>query len=373
VKGDNIPRHFKGKAHIVFAILKSIYLALFILYQCLLQKQDVLIVDQLSASIPILKFSSARIIFYCHYPDKLLTKRTSLLKVLYRLPIDFIEEITTKMADMVVVNSNFTSSVYSTSFSYIQDVPKVLYPGINTLEYGQQYSSDMIDNDRVILLSINRFERKKNIGLAIESIKNITQKSVLLVIAGGYDPRVQENVSYLQELLSLSTNLKLKPLIWKNEPIPSECNVLFVTSFTDDQRSFLLAKARLLIYTPENEHFGIVPVEAMYSRVPVICCNSGGPTETVTEETGILCDPTPDSFGAAIVKVLAMKDNKMGENGRKRVVEKFTLDIFSDNLDRMVKEVLVADNFDSMVTFYIFWGFLSGLPLVIVGWIINTF
>lgn len=32
-----------------------------------------------------------------------------------------------------------------------------------------------------------------------------------------------------------------------------------------------------VLYTPEREHFGIVPVEAMYNQVPVIACNSGGP------------------------------------------------------------------------------------------------
>ena len=46
-----------------------------------------------------------------------------------------------------------------------------------------------------------------------------------------------------------------------------------------------------------QEHFGIVPVEAMYSYRPVIACNSGGPKESVLhEQTGFLCDPTPQSF-----------------------------------------------------------------------------
>lgn len=36
-----------------------------------------------------------------------------------------------------------------------------------------------------------------------------------------------------------------------------------------------------VVYTPANEHFGIVPVEAMYARKPVIACNNGGPTESI--------------------------------------------------------------------------------------------
>ena len=34
-------------------------------------------------------------VFYCHFPDLLLTHHTTVLRRLYRKPIDFIEEITT--------------------------------------------------------------------------------------------------------------------------------------------------------------------------------------------------------------------------------------------------------------------------------------
>lgn len=37
-----------------------------------------------------------------------------------------------------------------------------------------------------------------------------------------------------------------------------------------------------------GEHFGIVPLEAMYSKTGVVAVNDGGPTETVEDEvTGI--------------------------------------------------------------------------------------
>jgi glycosyltransferase involved in cell wall biosynthesis len=46
-----------------------------------------------------------------------------------------------------------------------------------------------------------------------------------------------------------------------------------------------------------GEHFGIVPIEAMYCQLPVVAVNDGGPTETVVDGlTGFLCDPDPESF-----------------------------------------------------------------------------
>ena len=58
---------------------------------------------QVSVCIPVLRLSRRRkkVLFYCHFPDQLLSQRASALKRLYRAPIDWMEERTTGMADMV--------------------------------------------------------------------------------------------------------------------------------------------------------------------------------------------------------------------------------------------------------------------------------
>jgi alpha-1,3/alpha-1,6-mannosyltransferase len=46
--------------------------------------------------IPLLRaFTSAQVLFYCHFPDMLLAQRSSLLRRLYRAPIDTLEQQTT--------------------------------------------------------------------------------------------------------------------------------------------------------------------------------------------------------------------------------------------------------------------------------------
>lgn len=57
--------------------------------------------------------------------------------------------------------------------------------------------------------------------------------------------------------------------------------VHFYAAISNETRKYLLRNAECVLYTPENEHFGIVPVEAMYSEVPIIADNSGGPRESV--------------------------------------------------------------------------------------------
>ena len=75
---------------------------------------------------------SAKILFYCHYPDQLLSDRSSLLKRLYRLPFDLTEEVTTGLADVIVCNSKFSRSVFRDTFRLLRHVaPGVLHPCVD--------------------------------------------------------------------------------------------------------------------------------------------------------------------------------------------------------------------------------------------------
>lgn len=58
-----------------------------------------------------------------------------------------------------------------------------------------------------MFLSINRFERKKNLSLALrayailrESSAENSNQAAQLILAGGYDSRLRENVEYFEEL-----------------------------------------------------------------------------------------------------------------------------------------------------------------------------
>jgi alpha-1,3/alpha-1,6-mannosyltransferase len=194
VRGDGIPREYNGKGHVLFAIIKAWYLALSILFKSWMgDKFDVLIVDQISASIPILRLTGSKILFYCHFPDKLLTKRTTFLKTIYRLPFDILEEVTTKMADVIVVNSEFTQGVFKKSFKWIPTIPQILYPGIRLESYDAKPAKDVMLNlpkNRKFLLSINRFERKKQIELAVQALEFLKVRpdfsELLLILAGDY-------------------------------------------------------------------------------------------------------------------------------------------------------------------------------------------
>ena len=162
--------------------------------------------------------------------------------------------------------------------------------------------------------------------------------------------RVEENVSYHNELVSLAESLKLEATTARNIvsalKVPDSIEVLFLLSVPSQMKAMLLKAATMLLYTPSNEHFGIVPLEAMLAGVPVLAANSGGPLETVVEgETGWL---RPAEEPAAWTKVMqeVLQDQAkeqlqaMGWLGNRRVKAEFSNTKMAKRLDEEIETMV---------------------------------
>ena len=124
-----------------------------------------------------------------------------------------------------------------------------------------------------------------------------------------------------------------------------EDSVEFRTSTPTHEKVELMTSSltHALLYTPSGEHFGIVPLEAMHCRLPVVAVDDAGPKETVATGdgvTGFLCQPTPEAFAQAMKRLVDMDRSeldKIGENGRQRVRDLFSFQAFADQLDTLVQ------------------------------------
>lgn len=365
-----MPRTIFGRFAVLCAILRQIVLCFYLL----LYKNcdfDAVFVDQLSFCVPLLKFGldwrvpqsraspkkRTKILFYCHFPDKLLAHRTSLLKRIYRIPFDAAESLSTSAADVLAVNSRFTQGVFRREFPSISRVPKVIYPCVADISDSgdENLYKIIISSGRRIALSINRFERKKGIELAVRayaSLQNSTPSA--LFIAGGYDVAVRENVEYLSELRRLCDEISLTHVTITDldqhisrlfDTQDNSQKVIFLPSISTRARTALVRAARVLLYTPENEHFGIVPLESMLQRTPVLATTSGGPLETVADgKTGWLRSATTRDWSRVLAEVLfAISEQEleiMGERARTSVLERFTRERMAQDIELCFTEAI---------------------------------
>ena len=338
VWGDWLPANVFGKLHLPCAIFRMLWVSFWIWWQAAgEQRPNFIFCDQVSYCVPLLRLTGAKVLFYIHFPDKLLAKQGSWLKTCYRYPLDRLEESTTNSADLLVANSRYTAGIVRRHFPSIERAPVILNPTTFLTKPKTPLGRKLIDasiTENEYFVSINRFERKKNVGLAIEAFALLAPKwrrSMHLILAGGFDSLVAENRLVWNELQQLVVDRGLV-----------DC-VTLVKNISQELKLELLSNAQALIYTPQNEHFGIVPVEAMVLTCPVVASDSGGPRETVVSgETGFLCEDSAASFSRAMNEFLEDSElsARMGRLGEARVAREFGPAAFSEKLLAIVQALV---------------------------------
>jgi glycosyltransferase involved in cell wall biosynthesis len=112
----------------------------------------------------------------------------------------------------------------------------------------------------------------------------------------------------------------------------------------------LLAAADVLVCSSWFESFGLAVIEAMACGIPVVSTNRGGPAETVIDgETGFLTPPGRDDLIADLTLQLltdAHLRREMGEAGRLRVCQFFSLDRYASEFERSVAGLVRRDRQD---------------------------
>jgi alpha-1,3/alpha-1,6-mannosyltransferase len=342
--GKFIPARIKGKFAALFNLLRMFYLALYLI--CTWAQFDLVVVDQITLPIPLLRLFKYKVLYYCHFPEALLNdnKRTFVV-IIYRTLMDFIESLCLRFASAVCFNSYYTEENVEKIFPSMKKwkgYKKVVYPcmlpppeKLPTVEHAA-----LLPAKGKYLLSVNRFETRKRIDLCIESFAlalktnvHFKQSGIKLVLAGGLDRNNKDALICRSSLEQLAIRLEISD------------RVIFRENITQEEKEILLSNAFLFLYTPPNEHFGIGPLESMIRSVPCLAINNGGPKETVNHaETGYLLPLVAQDWSEAILKLFDDKDlyNRLCSQAKSRTWQKFSPKAFGDNF----KIILAAIGLD---------------------------
>ncbi|CAH1104997.1 unnamed protein product [Psylliodes chrysocephalus] len=347
VYGDWLPRSIFGKFQALCAYIRMIYLS--IVYLLFIRRNDtdhpdLYFTDLIPVANAFLRLVNEKVVYYCHHPDLLASTPGGKFKKVYRMPINWLEMYTTGMADVILVNSQYTASVFRDTFPQIKKDIQILYPTIadsyqKTVSQLKQIKpieqlvpEIKTPGKKIVFLSINRFHPAKRLEfavLALDKLRNAVSTTewdkIFLIVAGGYDPQSGLNAITYLDLVTLTQQKKL------------EDKIIFLKSPNDNLKAELLNSCTCLLYTPVNEHFGIVPLEAMLVSKPVIAVNSGGPRETVDHGvTGYLCEPTAESMAEFMARIVNGNHEEMGKKGKIRLDERFSYNSFKKSLQKVL-------------------------------------
>jgi len=150
----------------------------------------------------------------------------------------------------------------------------------------------------------SRLSQPKRQSLVIEALR-FTREPVEVRFAG-----IADNPSYAVELKTLAAQSG------------AGNRVVWLGSITEEEKRKQYAHCLGAVFPPIDEDYGFVTLEAMLAAKPVITClDSGGPLEFILAgETGLVCEPTPESLAAAMGELWKHREQAkiMGEHGRTR-------------------------------------------------------
>lgn len=158
-----------------------------------------------------------------------------------------------------------------------------------------------------------RLQRYKRVDLAIEAIARVPGARLKIIGTGYEGPRLR----------ALAAGFRNIEIVDRVDDIYDE-----------------YARCLGVIYTPYDEDFGLVPVEAMSCGKPVIAVNEGGPRETVVDgQTGFLVEPTPEAIAQKASLLVENPEfaRELGARGRERAA-RFSWDHFATAFERVLEE-----------------------------------
>ena len=260
----------------------------------------------------IMKLFSKKIVFHLHGKGISKQINSPFKKLLYKSVFKNQEVITLSKLLDYDIQDVFNGRI----FHVPNGIPDVGIPHIvkNTNDFTVLFLSNLI--------------RAKGIVDYLKALMLLKSKSIHFkgIIAGG------EGDLSSEELSSLISKFGLKDYVCYLGPQYGQC------------KRILLAKSDVLVFPTKNETFGLVNLEAMQFSIPVISTNVGAIPEIVVDgETGYVVEKnSPNQIAEKILFLLNNPNvrKKMGEAGRKKYLEKYTIERFEEDMRDVFNSIL---------------------------------
>ena len=225
--------------------------------------------------------------------------------------------------DYVVSNSQFTKNL-AINYGVNSEKIIVINPGVEPLKEidlkSLEEAENLFQNKSPRLITVSRFEKRKNHEKIIMSLRNLKQLYPnIFYVCIGYGEE-EENIKNLVKELNL------------------ENHVLFLKNITQELKNALLAKSNVfvmpsIVYKKSVEGFGIAYIEAAQHGLPSIGGKDGGEADAIKHnETGLICDGNNlEEIYSSIDLILKNNSYKNFINKTKEFAKKFEWDNIIQN------------------------------------------
>ena len=224
---------------------------------------------------------------------------------------------TTSRADQIITISDAVKNYLIDNVRVSETKIKMIYYGLEIVDSANNYREDIrsknkIGRDDPLIGMIARYAPQKGHRFLLEAMTYVLKEvpEAKLFLAGHDEKKLKDSLE------DYAKQLKIRP------------NVIF-SEFQYDVYT-LLREFDVFILSSLWEGFGLVLLEAMAAKKPIVASNVGPIPEIVIDnETGFLFPAKePRIMAEKIILLLKNKElaKEMGRNGRRRLEEHFTIE-----------------------------------------------
>ncbi|MGH7999719.1 MAG: glycosyltransferase family 4 protein [Brasilonema sp.] len=191
-----------------------------------------------------------------------------------------------------------------------------------------------IDPEAKLVLYVGRFDPRKGIETLVRAVGESQFREsgkLQLIIGGGSRPGHSDGIER-DRIENIVAELGMGDF------------TIFSGRLSQEILPYYYAAADVCVVPSHYEPFGLVAIEAMASKTPVVASHVGGLQFTVVpEETGLLAPPQDvGAFATAIDRILSSPQwrDELGEAARKRVETKFSWGGVASQLTQLYTQLL---------------------------------
>jgi len=255
---------------------------------------------------------------------------TTILHV-HEIPTGLAMRLIRTVLAVTTANLIYNSAATRLAFGFSRNRSEfVLHNGIPHQLPAMQRKPFSDDFGRIRVLMIGRVNSWKGQDLLIEAVSTLPkqQRAKLSIKFAG---AAFEEGPEIAQLAAKVTNSELQ-------------NQVDLEGFVEDPSDLYQWADIVVVPSKKPEPFGLVAIEAMAHRRPVIAADHGGLKEIVLhEKTGLLFEPgSPAALARTLQRALGdpTRMQSLGVNGYDRYLESFTEKRYQEGLLRIVSDVL---------------------------------
>ncbi|QEE48759.1 glycosyltransferase family 4 protein [Flavobacterium alkalisoli] len=234
-----------------------------------------------------------------------------------------------KRADVVICNSQATESNLVNRQPSLSKKTVVVHngPAVSKSQREAATKEDFgFSQQDIIITLVGRISRLKGHKWLLNTFTNYLQQTKAKLLLVGSPVPGQE--FYEDEVYEIVQTEGLE-------------NKVTVLPFTKSLKQIWDVTDIAVMPSTEAESFGLVALEAMLAKKPVVASNHGGVTEiVVNNETGYLVEPSNEGeFADALLKLINSADlrKELGEKGYERAIAEFSPEKYIANISSILE------------------------------------